>query len=1024
MSIKIFTSETFTHASEKLLDEVKLNMRDLKYKNIILVPQDFSVLMDVLIMAYLRKGATINVETMPFNRLMSIFQTNRNQKIISDATATILMYRAIKDVEKQIKFLKMGKSSFAKEMYEAIQHLRANGMSMKELTKKIDLIKEKKVRAKMQDIKTIFNSYAKTKQSLYSDYIDAETSFLMGLKKSELDFSNYNFYMTDIRGLTSQQLEIVGHLMKSAHSFSFALLDSKHSNQRIYPKAFLNKIKALAKESEQEFAIEHVAVKYSPCRKTIKERLFSYIPYKKCVDDKDFDVNLNQYYTCEDEIEDTLQKIRSDVINQNLRYKNISIAIPYNENYKTYLEYALKKYQIPYFLDKKELLVSQPPFRFLISALTCVQKGYLKKDFLEYIKQGYFDIDHNSKCEFENFLYKYKIDYLSTYHKKVENIKEEENIEKFNKIYKQAFESLQCIRKSGTVAEIIESINIFLYKEIDVKEKEEKYDKYLSIEKKEFIRQSIKEIKLILKELKDVFGNTKMTLKEVILLLKNIANSVNLSNIPVNIDSVYVGNITDTRFSECKKLYILGASRDNLAFMPTNKTILTKREEEILLKNNIINDKITDGELHALMLNLLLLSLKPSLSLSISCALYNNGEEDAPSSFMTEYSKMFAKEITKNKMADSYSKENIATFSNLKEILYREKDNASKTENFKKLEKLLKQKDKNFSFQTLEEPKDKINEKAAVKLYQRGENSYVFSASALEKYFSCPLNFFLERGLRIDKKPIIEMAKRDFGTLVHEVLEKFFRENKDLDISDKKIEQKVKKIFKDIINANTGFSFLIQDNKYKGEFERNQKQCIYTVKKVLNTIKKTGYKPTEFELAFVEEGDVKPLALKVQDSQVTIEGKIDRIDEKDGNILIVDYKTGNVDFKEEKISLGEYIQVFVYADAYRQSTNKDVKGVLYLSVKNKYDTREKRETKEDEYYDYQGIIDKNDSVANTEPMGKTVQVEKEILEKRIQEVKDIAKVGIQGIQSGNIEPRLSDLCEYCIYKEICWKKND
>ena len=80
---------------------------------------------------------------------------------------------------------------------------------------------------------------------------------------------------------------------------------------------------------------------------------------------------------------------------------------------------------------------------------------------------------------------------------------------------------------------------------------------------------------------------------------------------------------------------------------------------------------------------------------------------------------------------------------------------------------------------------------------------------------------------------------------------------------------------------------------------------------------------------------------------------MDRIDYSEDYFRIIDYKSGNPNFKNLKNGLfyGTKLQLFIYAQAINQNVNKNFFGAFYLPVQNKFEKNE-----QDSLYKYIGFI--------------------------------------------------------------------
>jgi ATP-dependent helicase/DNAse subunit B len=198
-----------------------------------------------------------------------------------------------------------------------------------------------------------------------------------------------------------------------------------------------------------------------------------------------------------------------------------------------------------------------------------------------------------------------------------------------------------------------------------------------------------------------------------------------------------------------------------------------------------------------------------------------------------------------------------------------------------------------------------------------------FSPSALTGYIRNPIQFYYQRVLRISEVDEVEenIALNTLGTIIHGALEELYKPYLDKFLTLQDIEE-----MKLLVDDEVMRQFVAV---YKeGEIKKGKNLLAFEVAKrnVHNFLKQ--------ERQLLEQGDaVKILALEtnfkrtLEDASlpypVVISGNIDRIEQRNGKIRIVDYKTGKVekgnlvlkqwegltgDIKNEKI-----IQLLTYA---------------------------------------------------------------------------------------------------------------
>lgn len=208
-----------------------------------------------------------------------------------------------------------------------------------------------------------------------------------------------------------------------------------------------------------------------------------------------------------------------------------------------------------------------------------------------------------------------------------------------------------------------------------------------------------------------------------------------------------------------------------------------------------------------------------------------------------------------------------------------------------------------------------------------------FSPSALATYVTNPLTYYKRYILKIKDLDEIEetIAFNTLGTVVHEVLENFYKpiEGNILKVED--VKSMLPKIQSDVAlgfkkhyrngNINQGKNKLIA--KVAETFVSN------FLKSELNLLS-TG---KELKILSTEKKIKTTIHIEGLDFPINIYGEVDRIDELDGVLRIVDYKTGKVEERDlvlkdistitEDYKYTKALQVMLYAFLYT-SNNKSI----------------------------------------------------------------------------------------------------
>lgn len=169
-----------------------------------------------------------------------------------------------------------------------------------------------------------------------------------------------------------------------------------------------------------------------------------------------------------------------------------------------------------------------------------------------------------------------------------------------------------------------------------------------------------------------------------------------------------------------------------------------------------------------------------------------------------------------------------------------------------------------------------------------------FSPSSLTNYIRNPIDFYYQKVLRIDESQEIEetVAYNTLGTIVHDTLQEFYEPliGKFLTVEalknlksaiEKEISRQFKKTFRQG-NFSTGKNLII--------FEVAKRFISNFIDYEINEVKKGN----KIKILNIESDLNVQISSEEIDFPIRIRGKVDRVDEYNGTLRIIDYKTGLV----------------------------------------------------------------------------------------------------------------------------------
>ena len=169
------------------------------------------------------------------------------------------------------------------------------------------------------------------------------------------------------------------------------------------------------------------------------------------------------------------------------------------------------------------------------------------------------------------------------------------------------------------------------------------------------------------------------------------------------------------------------------------------------------------------------------------------------------------------------------------------------------------------------------------------------SASSINDYESCPYKYRLKH---IDKVPERKTrATMEFGIIIHNVLDEFHSNG------NQSIEEMMNLLEK--YWRKDAFEYLLREEEFK-------KQAVELVESYFN------YNKEHPSTVVARE---KMFNFTIDDLQVVISGKIDRIDKEGDSLSVVDYKTS-----KNKVKAKGNLQLALYTEALKRDAVEDVKG--------------------------------------------------------------------------------------------------
>ncbi|KJR42270.1 hypothetical protein MCHI_001828 [Candidatus Magnetoovum chiemensis] len=160
-----------------------------------------------------------------------------------------------------------------------------------------------------------------------------------------------------------------------------------------------------------------------------------------------------------------------------------------------------------------------------------------------------------------------------------------------------------------------------------------------------------------------------------------------------------------------------------------------------------------------------------------------------------------------------------------------------------------------------------------------------YSPSAIDTYLSCPLMFYYQYVLRLSKSETVsaDIERKDIGTIVHTVLSEFFKNKRDkilqqLDLDENEMERAVSSVFADTYGYDTSTSVYLLKH-----------QIQLRMRELLKNYFTPIIKDNKTKILSIEQ------TIKTKKNGFNLKGRVDRIEMRNDDIYIIDFKTSATD---------------------------------------------------------------------------------------------------------------------------------
>ena len=875
---------------------------------------------------------------------------------LSDGGRRILMASAIEACQDRLEvYAAAAKSGRVTDvMLTAVNEMKMCGISPEELGHTARDLGGSGLGKKLSELSLLYHTYDALVAASYLDSRDDLTRLSQALETSSF-FEGCTVAVDSFEGFTAQEVAVLTQIMRRADQVIVSLctdgLDHTGTGLFALVDRTLHRLSAAAAEngvSVQPPVMLPGAPRFqNENLKLVEAQLFCAGETMTSPDHEGITVfEARDPY---EEAEFAAATIRRLVTQKGWRYRDFSIICRSPERYYGCLDAALKKRDIPCFVSQPARVDGEPVTRFVLGAFEAVLGGYPTEALLEMLKTGVSGFTAEEISSLENYAYLWKIGGTGWRQEFVRHPQgfgkeftpeDTQELARLNQLRQRLIGPLERFAartKDSTGSGISQAAYMMLM----AYGMEENLPAYcLALEEAGEAALAKKQLRVwdllmeILDQMRAILGDRPLPRERYYQLLKEVIAGEDVSEIPQTVDQVIFGTAEQVRQSSPRAAFLIGAAQGEFPLAPKSSGVFSDAERRELIARELpLGDPLEQRAMEERYLAYSV-ACAPSQRLYVSWPRTADGEDKEPSELVTALLGIFPTLRPLRDLPDVY-------FANSKEAAFtRLAARFSQTDSASGALRQLFEGDPVYRGRVgaLERAAGRGEEQLedpalAQELF--GKRPFL-SPTQVEVYHQCPFQYFCRYGLNAKERRPAEVDVLQYGTLMHFLFERIFREPAQVRArwTEEELEERVSGLIQEYAQENMGGLGLLSGRE-KYRLSRLCQSACKLIRHVEEELAQSQFVPQHLEWGLGYGKDALPLEIPTAKGKVTVGGTIDRVDlyvDPQGKrfVRIIDYKTGRKTFRLADALYGLNMQMLVYLAALVENGQEFPAGILYM----------------------------------------------------------------------------------------------
>lgn len=1071
-------------------------------KLILIVPEQFSFENERALLRELGPRLASRVQVLSFTRMAEHLYRELGGltlRRMDDATRFLIMSRAMEQITENLTLYRRAASDpgAISTILSMVTELKQCGIAANQLEKASLILPEGTLKRKAAELALIMEAYETVAAGITKGEEEGSPGFidplddlaLLAKKLPESSIADGAYIFIDsFKDFTAPEIEIIEVLIRQAKQLTVSLcadtITDKSSGYGLFSQAI--KTAARLRDIAYKAGVPVAKIQYlTENKRTSTEALKAleaniFMPRPEIYDKNAQEVVIASCYDIYEECDFVAREIRRSLRENGGRCRDFTVVARNLGDYRGVIDVSMEKQGIPFIMDERTDIRTEPLVALVINALDAVTGGYPSDSLLSLMKTGLAGFSTNSVAKLENYVFMWKINgsrWKTDWSGNPNGLGE-----KFDKEAEKQLGYLNLLRKR--LVKPLEKLRAAIYspnatgyhfsKAVYAYLLEVRADLLTRLRVNRLdsmgepaLAERMARVWDITMELLDkiavIYGNAHCNPQRMAEIFKLSASLVDLGSVPQSLDAVQIGAADRIRYSAPKTVFILGANEGVFPSYHSPGEILTDMERNRLIELGLplVNtiDKIAAEERFFAYSAV----AAPTERLVVSFISKNSkGEPMAESVLVSSIKKILPQCRSVNPAGEINAESERDAFEQTA-LLWRKQDPKAAA-----LKKIFAAKEEYITrVFALERAANKkpaafSDKQSAEKLFGK---DLKLTAYQIDSFYNCRFGYFCNYGLKAKPRRTAEMDALTFGTLTHWVMESVLPEYTKTgfdNITQSQVNRDTRKAVMDYVEKNLGG---LEDKPFRftALLYRLEKLAQILLWHVVCELRQSRFVPVDYELAIGDSRRedtpaIPPVVLKLPDgSTIQVRGKIDRVDvyKKDGvsYIRIIDYKTGQIEFNLSHIIEGLNVQMLLYLFAICENGRSRYgeifpAGVLYLPAKLPVVQAERWADPEDIKKEQARalcmdglLIDDPDIIRAMEPEAKGIFIPATCSEDgkfgRGSRIATLSQFGLlkkkidslliemaQTLKSGDIAaiPASGDVdaCKNCSYKTVCW----